>query len=148
MGPPSYMPSVADRNVVMRRIPVFMVGHANVCLILWRECLGKNWASVHEFPEISKVNRGEDQPRMDNYIRCPTSGYKSSTDANVKYATSSCGILRQLSLFTHHAVSTHPVKLCHLYCSARISNWSLPVSVSLPRVLHEPPTSFPLIWSA
>jgi len=32
MGPPSYMRSFVDRNVVVRRIPVFAVFKCRVCL--------------------------------------------------------------------------------------------------------------------
>jgi hypothetical protein len=35
MGPPSYMLSVVDRNVFMRRIPIFMNYEPRVSIIAW-----------------------------------------------------------------------------------------------------------------
>jgi len=40
MGPPSYMPSVVDRNVVMRRIPVCRVRCYVLSRICWYCCYG------------------------------------------------------------------------------------------------------------
>ena len=36
MGPPSYMRSVVDRNVVLRRVPVYMFVCVHACVFTWQ----------------------------------------------------------------------------------------------------------------
>ena len=59
------------------------------------------------FPVVSKVNRDEDQPRMDKYICCPTSGYMSSDWCECQIPHFQSRYFRQFCLYLHAMLCSH-----------------------------------------
>ena len=70
MGPPPYMRSVVDRNVVIRRIPVFLLRHSRVVA---------HSGETSVYPDESRTRRDEqrrkystmDKRAKDKLVRSP-----------------------------------------------------------------------------